>query len=99
MDSTERLAEQAYEWLTSPMYGKCPVPKNENTVTIRAFGDSAISDVFDSGVNGEAFSRFPFPVKVNEHGHRHEVVVDKRTHRIRFENETEHEVTIVIEPK
>lgn len=27
------------------------------------------------------------------------VHVDKRTHRIRYENETEHEVTVIIEPK
>lgn len=29
----------------------------------------------------------------------HTVVVDKRTHRIKFENETESGVTIIIEPK
>jgi hypothetical protein len=29
----------------------------------------------------------------------HRISVDKRTHQIRFENETEDEVTIVIEPK
>jgi len=68
----------------SDVFGGCPIPANHK---VRTIGDSVIGEVFDS------------PVHVNERGHRHEVVVDKRTHRIRFENETEHEVTILVEPK
>jgi hypothetical protein len=47
---------------------------------------------------GDVFGGWPYdgkcPVPQAER-----VVVDKRTHRIRFEGETENEVTIVIEPK
>lgn len=36
-----------------------------------------------------------FPVE----GEQHSIVVDKTTHRIRFEGETEQSVVVVIEPK
>lgn len=70
--------------------------------------------VTDGGFSGEAFSGFPFydqPCPVSKHRvevddlnrqyrtQTKTIVVDKRTHRIRYENETEHEVTVVIEPK
>ena len=60
----------------------------------------------------ETFGGFPFhshlcpvpqeKVDVDQMNREYEVrkiAVDKRTHRIRFEGETENEVTIVVEPK
>lgn len=41
------------------------------------------------------YTRCPVPRLSSEQ----RIIVDKRTHRIRFENESEHEVTIIIEPK
>lgn len=63
--------------------------------------------------SGDVFGGFPYDQPCPASKHRVEVddlnrqyqtqtktiVVDKRTHRIRYENETEHEVTIVIKPK
>jgi hypothetical protein len=46
-------------------------------------------------IAGEVFKALNSPPKPGVRT----IVVDKRTHRIRFENETENEVTIVIEPK
>lgn len=37
--------------------------------------------------------------EINREYQTQRIVVDKRTHRIRYENETEHEVTVIIEPK
>lgn len=39
----------------------------------------------------------PYPVE--SIGERHRIVVNKITHSIRFENETESEVVVVVEPK
>lgn len=72
-------------------------------------------ETFGGFPDGEAFGGFPYhpargeDMKVHEKAldadeiarayETHVVQVDKRTHRIRFENETEHEVTLIVEPK
>lgn len=54
--------------------------------------------VVNESDDGQAFGGFPtYEVTRAVGDTRH--VVDKRTHRIRFENETESQVIIVIEPK
>src|SRR5690349_20170926 len=65
-----------------------------------AYSWSVISErAMDVDEIGKAYEARECGIHINERGHRHEVVVNKHTHRICFENETEHEVTIVVEPK
>ena len=45
----------------------------------------------DKALEGETFPSYEHPTE--------RIIVDKRTHRIRFEDETESQVTVVIEPK
>lgn len=45
----------------------------------------------DKAIDGEVFPSYEHPTE--------RIIVDKRTHRIRFEDESEHQVTVVIEPK
>lgn len=70
----------------------------------------AIGEIFDVPPS-EVFGGFPYSqpcpvpkeqIDVDQMNHEYEtkrISVDKRTHKIRFENETENEVVIVIEPK
>jgi hypothetical protein len=57
----------------------------------------AIVDARHSGTSGTGWAAYPI-IPVPE-GMRQKIAVSKQTHRIRFEDETETDVNIVIEPK
>ena len=60
--------------------------------------DKAAQNIEDPGRNGgRKYGRPKQPQGGEEPPRR--IVVDKRTHRVRLENETESEVTIIIEEK
>ena len=60
--------------------------------------DKATPDIEDPGGDGGRESGRPKQPRGGE-APPHRLVVDKRTHRVRLENETESEVTVVIEEK
>jgi hypothetical protein len=59
--------------------------------------NKAAQDIEEPGGGGREPGRPRRPEKGDEPPRR--IVVDKRTHRVRLENETESEVTVVIEEK
>lgn len=58
----------------------------------------AVED-YDRRMKEIVAARHGYPLNPVPHEIRQKIAVNKRTHRIRFENETESSVDVVIEPK
>lgn len=67
---------------------------------VEVFDDGLVLQHLEGYSGNRLSGRKPKMIWVDvEHGGSRQISVNKTTHRIRFENETESQVTIVIEPK
>lgn len=82
-------------------------PSPIQTKAEHEFNSGPLARVFVRGMLGYPSYSQPCPVSkhrmevddLNREYQTQTIHVDKRTHRIRYENETENEVTLIVEPK